>query len=213
MSVVQICNRGASQYLGLGRVNSLDEQTPQSEQYQLHYDDLRKALLEKHWWIFAKTVQALAQVENDRPNDWSYKYQLPSRYRTIHWINDLSAGHALVREGKNPDAIRETIGSHVYCNVPKAYVQYTADEDNTALFPQYFRDALSAMVASAIAVPLTESVQRARFASDRAEFLIEEAIVKDMENLPPLEAPQATYIDARMGGSYTGNSRQNWSNR
>lgn len=199
MSVVHICNRGGSQYLGLERVNNLNEGTPQSEQYQLHYDDLRRALLERHWWTFAKCVQPLARVVNDQPGAWGYKYQRPSNALSVHWINDPAVATAAMKRGDNPDSERQDYGPFIFSNVPAACIQFTCDLADTDRMPQYFRDALSAMVASAVAVALTESVSRAKFAAEQAEILIEQAVAKDEEMMPPITMPQAHYIAARTG--------------
>lgn len=201
MSVVQICNRGASQYLGLPRVNNLNEGTPQSEQYELHYDDLRRSLLEKHWWVFAKCIQALAQVTNDRPDEWKFKYQLPANVLDVHWVNDPAVATAAMKRGDNPDAERQMYGQFIYTNVEKAWIEFTCDEENTDLMPQYFKDALSAMVASAVAMPLTESVSRARFAGEQAEMKVDMAIARDEELMPPIDMPEADYLQVRDGQS------------
>lgn len=200
MSKVQICNRGAAQYLGLERVNSFDETSPQAEQYQLHYDDLRKSLLEKHWWIFAKDRQALATLAtNPRSDDWNYAYTRPATAVEIHWVNDPSVAEAAMAMHQNPDAPRQMSGTTIFSNVYQAYCEFTANIENTELMPQYFRDALSAMIAAAIAMPLTESVQKAKFATEQAEMLIEKAIAEDENNQAVIEMPDADYIDERMG--------------
>ncbi len=202
MSVVQICNRGASQYLGLPRVNNLSEGTPQSEQYELHYDDLRRSLLEKHWWVFAKCLRALAPVANDRPDEWLFKYERPAGVLDVHWINDRRVATMLMQQGKDPSAPYESIGTYIYTNVERAFIQFTRDQQNTDLMPQYFKDALSAMVASAVAMPLTESVSRARFATEQAQIMIDIAIAGDEQNTPAITMPDAEYIDARSGRAF-----------
>lgn len=202
MSIVQICNRGASQYLGLPRVNNLNEGTPQSEQYELHYDDLRRALLEKHWWTFAKCIQPLALTTNDRSDEWFYKYEKPAGVVEVHWVNDRQVATAAMQNSQNPDAPRDNVGRYIYTNVETAYIQFTCDEANTDLMPQYFKDALSAMIAAAVAMPLTESVSRARFATEQAERMVDMAVAEDEANMPPIKMPDADYIDARNGRGF-----------
>ena len=197
MSIVQICNRGASQYLGLGRINSLEEGSPQAEQYELHYNDLRRSLLEKHWWTFAKTRQALALGLNDRKSEWAFKYNRPAGVVDIHWVNDPTVARYKKNKNDNPDCDRETSGQSIYCDVPLCYIEFTRDEENTDIMPQYFKDALSAMIAAAVAMPLTESVNRAKFAAEQAQIMIDIAIAEDEQNAPPIRMPDADYIDAR----------------
>lgn len=202
MSVVQICNRGASQYLGLPRVNNLNEGTPQSEQYELHYDDLRRSLLEKHWWTFATRRQALAPMVNDREDEWLYRYELPAKIIEIQWINAPDVAAAAKIAGRSPDTPRDAAEQSIYCNVELAYIEYTTDYENTETMPQYFKDALSAMIAAAVAMPLTESVQRARFAAEQSEIMINMAIAEDEANQPGIDLPQSNYIDARTAGPF-----------
>lgn len=197
MSKVQICNRGASQYLGVGRINSFSEASPQAEQYELHYDDLRKSLLEKHWWVFATGIQRLAQVENDRPNEWAFKYVQPGNIIKVRWVNELSAATQLAAAGKNPDTPRKMVEGYIYSNVADASVEFTKNEENTDLMPQYFKEALSGMVAAAVAMPITQSVSRAKFASDQAGLRIDEAIAHDEDETPLILLPYAEYHEAR----------------
>lgn len=197
MSKIQILNVGLSRYLGQQRINALDEGTPRSEECELHYDDLRRTLLEAHWWDFAKHSQALAEVTNDRTSDWDYKYQRPANVLDVHWVNDPSVAAYLIEQDENPDAERLNVGEFIYCNVPAAYMEFTYDENNTDKMPQYFKNAISAMVAAAVAMPLTESVSRAKFAAEQAEILVESAIAKDEDNSPPVAMPDADYIKAR----------------
>jgi len=198
MSKVQICNRGASQYLGLPRINSFSETSPQAEQYNLHYDDLRKRLLERHWWIFAKDRSALATLAtNPRSNDWKYAYQKPATAIEIHWVNDQAVAEAAMSSHQNPDAPRQMAGTSIFSNQYQAYCEYTDNVKNTELMPQYFRDALSAMVAAAIALPMTESVQKAKFASEQAELMVDKAIAEDENNATVIEMPGADYIEER----------------
>lgn len=189
MSVVNICNIGLSRYLGYQRMNAITEESPQAEECNLHYDALRKSLLEMHWWDFAKERVALAEVTNDRPDEWDHKYERPADVLDIHWVNDPDVASALILQNKNPDCERVNFREYVYCNVNEAWIEYTRDEDTSELFPQYFRDALSAMIAAAVAMPLTESVSRAKFAGEQATIKIDNAIAMDEDDQPPIEMP------------------------
>lgn len=202
MSVVQICNRGLSKYIGGGRITSITESGTRAEQCNLHYDDERRGLLEKHWWTFAKTRVVLAELVNDRPNEWLYKYKKPANILEIHWVNHPEVARTEIAMHRNPDTERHIEGEAIYCNVQFATMQYTQDIENTDLMPQYFKDALSARLASAICVSITESVDRARFAGEQAIELTDNAIAEDEQNTPPIDRPDAEYLQARGVGGY-----------
>lgn len=201
MGVVEVCNIGLSQYLGYERMNDINEGTPQAEECNLHYNAKRKSLLEMHWWFFAKGHMAMALVTNDRTDQWAYKYELPADIVDIHWINDPVAAQAAIEAQQDPDAPRHMSGVYVYTNVRNAYIEFTRNIKNTNLMPQYFQDAWSAMIAAAVALPLTESVSKARFATEQAEIMIDRAIAADEQRTGSVEMPQSDYISARTGNT------------
>jgi len=185
MSKVQICNRALSTYLGVGRINSLDEETPAAEQCNLHYDDTVKSLLEMDEWIFAAGRKVLAEVTNDRPDEWAYKYSNPSNMLLIRWVNEPETARMLMLQDKSPDSDREMIEGFIYSDVQYAACEYTKLVSDPTIFPQYFADAVSAALAGHMAMPLTESLSRASNASKVAEQRLENAMVMNERQSPP----------------------------
>ncbi|MEM8838113.1 MAG: hypothetical protein AAGE89_08475, partial [Pseudomonadota bacterium] len=150
---------------------------------------------------------ALAEVTNERTETWRYKYARPARAIEIHWVNDLIVAQYRISRGENPDAERENEGAFLYCDVPAAHCQYTKDEEDTSIMPQFFKEALSAMIAASVALPITQSVDRARFAQTAANDLIDMAIAENEQLEPPIRMPEAGYLDAR-GATYDFHFRQ-----
>lgn len=179
MSKVQICNRGLSAYLGVGRINSLTETSAAAEQCDLHYDDALRALLEAHPWRFATGRQTLAEMVNDRSAEWSYQYARPADAIFVRWVNDAEVARYLVSQYQSPDAPREMTAGSIYSDVAYATCEFTKLVTDTTLYPQFFKDALSAALAANMAMPLTEDVRRARNAIEQAEAKLDKAIALD----------------------------------
>ncbi len=183
---IQICNRALSTYLGMKRINSLDEDSPEAEQCLLHYNDTRKALFEMDEWYFANGRDTLAELTNDR-TEWAYKYQRPADALIIRWVNAVDSARLKQSQGESPDIERETTVTSIYCDVPLAVCKYTQLLTDTSLYPQYFADAFSAMLAAAMAMPLTEDIKRAQNAESQAQARLEHAMLMNEDNTPPVE--------------------------
>lgn len=180
MSALDICNVGLTSYLGAGKIDAINSDTPAAEQCLIHYEPLRKGLLEAHRWEFAKRRRALTEATtNDRSTEWDYKYTKPDGILLIHWVNDPAVARSLLHMQDDPDIEREIYDTSIYCNVPDAYIEYTADITSTEAMPQYFQTALSAAVAAAVALPLTQNVKLAEFAKGQAEAALDRAITLD----------------------------------
>lgn len=197
MSVVQICNRGLTKYLGFQRITSLSDGSPEAEACSIHYDDTLNALLERNWWNFATGRVNLAQLENDRPAEWKFKYARPSAALAIRWVNGAETARAALSIGQSPDAPRETTAEFIYCDVASATCEFTKPMTDTTLFPQSFKDALSAMLASEVAQSLTEDATRTRSAREAAERYTIMAVSMDARNTPPIETGVPEFLSVR----------------
>lgn len=185
MSIVQICNRALSTYLGQGHINSLTESTPMAEQCNLHYSDTLQSLTEAHWWIHATGRQVMAELTNDRTTEWAYNYQRPADALVIRWVNDAASARLLLSQDQDPDTPRDTTGLSIYSDVSVATCEFTKSVTDTSLFPQYFSDALSAMLAANMAMPLAENLRAAQNAMSQAENKLDQAMALDEAQLPP----------------------------
>lgn len=185
MSKIEICNRGLSTYLGQAIIVSFDEDTPAAEQCNLHYDSVRETILESHWWKFASGREVLAELENDRPNEWNFKYQRPAAALAIRWVNDPLMATMAISRGEDPDSRRETFADVIYSNVQYAVCEFTKSIEDTTLMPMHFQNAVSAEVAARSAMTLVEDFKRARLAMDSASTVLFDAIAFDESQAPP----------------------------
>lgn len=197
MSKVQICNRALTGYLGESRIVSLSEENARARQCNLHYDDTRKGLLERHWWNFACARTTLAQLTNDRTSEWQYKYQLPADMLSVRWVNEPATARMLLASRRSPDIERQVEGLVMYCDVDDAVAEYTQDVDDETMFPQSFKDALSALLAANIAWPLTKDRRIAANAMEQADAAVSHAIAMDERNTPPWEMAVPGYLQVR----------------
>ena len=184
MSKVQICNRALSTYLGVGRINSLTEDSAAAEQCNLHYDDTLQFLTEAFWWIHGTGRQTLAEETNDRTTEWSFKYARPADALLIRWVNEPQAARFLMDQGQSPDIDRDVTAENIYCNVQYAACEFTQLVTDTTKFPQYFSDAMSAHMAANMAMALTEDIRRATNAMSQAEAKLDRAMALDEQQLP-----------------------------
>lgn len=196
MSTIAICNRGLTTYLGESPITALTDGSPAAVQCELHFDALRKALLEAHWWNFATGRQTLAELTNDR-TEWLFKYQRPTSALAIRWVNEPSAARATRAMQVSPDTDREITAEAIYSDTPAAVCEFTSDVSDATQFPQSFADALSAALAAAVAMPLTQDFRRATIARDAASDLLSTAIAMDNRNTPPEELALPVYLRDR----------------
>jgi hypothetical protein len=196
-SKVDICNVGLSTYLGEGPINSLTENTPAAVQCNLHYDRLLKSLLMKHWWTFAEGQQVLAEMTNDR-TEWNYKYARPADAITIRWVNEATAAKDLIALNQSPDTPRKVVLNAIYSDTASASCSYTKVVDDPAFYPQTFADALSAHIAAATAMAITQNGRLAREAMQSAMYLTDVAMAHDGREEPNEDyAQMATWLTAR----------------
>ena len=73
-SAVEICNVALSSYLGARPITSMEQPTPEAEACRLHYDRVRRSLLERADWTFATRRAALARLADNDRDAWTYRY-------------------------------------------------------------------------------------------------------------------------------------------
>lgn len=188
MSAVEICNRALSTYLGQERFTAFTDRVPAAEQAAIHYDAALQTLLESHWWKFAGGRQLMAELTNDRTDEWAYKYQRPTAALSIRWVNDPKVALAAIKRGEDPDTDRELVGDCIYSNVANAVCEFTKLVTDTTKMPMHFKNALGAQVAMNSAMALTEDFRRAQNAISGAAQAVEDAVVFDES-----QAPSTTY--------------------
>lgn len=187
-SAIAICNIALTSYLGAKHITSFSEASPEAEACDLHYDRIRRSLLERWNWTFASTREALVQqAANDRLGAWAYCYARPANMIAIRWVNTPESARAAMRLGQSPDSPREMTAEAIYSDLPGAVIEYTRDEEDPTLFPPGFGNTLAASLAAAIAMPITRDMAKVKAAQQEAAELLEQAMVSDFNSRPATE--------------------------
>lgn len=186
-STIDICNVALSTYIGTGRISSLDETSPEAEQCKLHYDQVRRSLLQRWPWLWATRREMLVEnALNDRAGAWAFSYARPAHLLSVQWVNSAAAARRAFTHGRSQDAPREMSDGAIYTDVPGAVIEFTRDETDPTVFSPAFADALAAALAAAIAMPLTRDAPKKRDAQADAATLLNQAMVLDFNTRPSM---------------------------
>ncbi|WGR61447.1 hypothetical protein E3U26_12390 [Paracoccus ferrooxidans] len=187
-SAIAICNVALTTYLGSSTITAFEETSPEAVQCKLHYDRIRRSLLERWPWVFASRREKLVEETlNDRAGAWSYRYSRPGHMAAIRWVNDVTAARMAMQMGQSPDTLRESTADSIYSDVPDAVIEYTRDVTDPTIFSAGFADALAAHLAAAIAMPITRDAAKVTGAKREAEELLNQAMTMDFNSRPSTE--------------------------
>lgn len=152
-SAVDICN------LALGHIGNKAEITAivppdgsaEAAQCGKFYPIARDECLSEFDWGFAKRRQVLAQIAGTAPSGWEYWYTVPNPY--------LVARQVVVEEYDTPIQFTTesdaTHGTVILTQTDKAELWYTAIITDTTKYPPLFIHAVSWLLASYLALPIT----------------------------------------------------------
>lgn len=167
MQDYEICNLALS-HLGKGVITSLSQATKEARTCNIHYDPVRRAVLEDHHWDFAKVLLELTEVEDEDYTNWSYTYEWPDDCIAPRLIvNDTGAitgtsfdfdKERYVTTGKIEFDVLSNAdldAKRIVTNQVDAELEYTADIEDTTMFSQSFIRAFAYGLAAAMAIPLT----------------------------------------------------------
>lgn len=185
-TTVQIANLALITYLGKARINSLDEQGPSPMQLSVVFEDARKEILSEWPWSFAVKRQKLALMStNDRP-EWAYRYKMPVGALIINWVGTGEAAKQAMVDRSIEDCAREVEEGFIYADQPDAWIEFVMDQKDTSVYSPKFVQAFAALLASKVAVTLTETASKMEFALGRYAELLDEAKVADQHLNPPI---------------------------
>lgn len=187
-SAIAICNVALTTYLRTKRITSFEEPSPEGEQCNLHYDQVRRSLLQRWPWYWATRREALVEMTlNDRAGAWRYRYARPAHLINVQWVNTAEGARAAMRLGRSADTPREMTADSIYSDTPDAVIEYTRDETDTTLFPPAFSNALAAALAAAMAMPITGDMPKRKDAEQSATLLLDQAMAMDFNSRPATE--------------------------
>lgn len=156
-SIVSICNLALSN-IGKDNISALNEPTPEARACNQFYEHVRDMLLQSYPWRWAGRTLSLAEVANDRPNEWAYAYQRPTDCLKLRWIvADPSSvvDAAIATKTDDFGVAHETDGQLIYTDISPAFLRYTTRITDPTKFSPLFVEALSWHLSVRLAMPLT----------------------------------------------------------
>lgn len=172
------------------RIDSLDDVNLASDFLNDQYRPAIDFLLEDHDYDFATKREALAQLVNDRPNEWRFCYRLPRDLAkplillpfggaedanivpVYSWV-----GRARGLESRAPFRIA---GGKFYCNIEGAVLEYASNDVPENVFTAKFARALALELASRVVMPIKKDAKRQAELIRMAEVARERAKADDM---------------------------------
>jgi len=156
VSEVQIAKL-ALQHLGdRYDITSLDEFSPEAEQVNLVFANVRDALLREHPWKFSLRYVSPSNLIGTPPAGWTYMYQYPPDalkvWRIVNPIdpqnNELDPLPFTIARNSNDVKV-------LLSNESTPEFEYTQQVTNSFDFDAHFDMALSWKIAELIAIPIT----------------------------------------------------------
>lgn len=199
-SSISICNR-ALQLLGTkNTIAALDEDTPQGRQCNVIYEPARKQTLEDFDWPFASTIYTLTPY-GTAPDQWTYQYMYPAKAIKIREIcfGTRIADPQPFKIGNLDEAGNDR--RVIWTDVDDASARVTKDFETVPFMTPKFREAVSAMIAYHICIPLTRDKQlQGNMANYYGAMLAQAEILAGNEGVEDVNQRMATWHEARDAG-------------
>lgn len=196
-SVIEICNLALSN-VGKENINSLDEASPAARACRQFYAHTRDLLLQDHSWGFAGKTESLAEIENDKPGQWSFAYERPVDCLKVRWVRPrYSLDDGKLTKQQEFSIPYEVEGQHIYCDLSPAFLRFTFKLVDPSLFPALFTDALSWHLAVRLAMPLTKDPKIRADALQVAGAQTDAAKLADANEEPANSDIESEFVGAR----------------
>jgi hypothetical protein len=195
-SEVQIA-RLALQHLGdRFDITSLDEATPEAEQVNLVYDEVRDMVLRSHPWKFAKKFFVPAYLTGTPPADWGYMYTYPSDcVRMLRIVNPLGGGKPPIRFEIGLNSSGNKV---ILTNESEITIEYTSRVTDPNMYDSQFITGMAYRLAQYLAIPITGDRQRMADMQALADRELGMAMSTDAnEGFEEVPMSEATWVDAR----------------
>jgi len=195
-SDIAICNLALS-HLGQSPIVSLTEANESARALNRIYDITRDTVLRAKDWRFASVKAALAEISDQDIPGWEYIYAYPAKCLCIRKV-------FYDAESQNPAPIEfETLfvpainRKVIATNYDEAYIEYTYQVIDPALFDMSFIMAFSFLLAAQIAKPVTGNDDIAKLMLQLYGSLVSDAgRINDIEKyIKP--NPTSSFEDAR----------------
>lgn len=155
-SAIDICNMALSHLGEIPNVSSIDppEGSSHAEKCARFYPIARDNALEMRNWSFAMKRVALAELTNDLPGPWLFKYALPPD--ALRAVQVLQQG-ASDEDNQGENFIVEN--GAIYTNAGQATLRYLYRLTDTTKFPPSFGVAVSWLLANYLAGAITRDTK------------------------------------------------------
>ncbi len=146
-SSTKICNLAISWVAGKRITSLADDQSTEAILCRENYDPSRQAVLEEREWTFALKRAVLNPLALTPAFGFSAQFQLPADCLRVNSVTNPRRQKVIykVEDGK------------ILADEAELHIIYTYDLQNTNLFSELFTQALSAHIASKIALPLSKN--------------------------------------------------------
>ena len=130
--------------------SSIEDPTPEVVRgpFRRVSDDLRRYLLEQHYWPFAETMESLSRYPGTPPSGYSFLYNFPPEFISMTYANDSG----VLFEGLRGWDI---VNGKIAANFSPFHLSYTSDvKDETLMNPSFF-EAWCLCIAKEICLEVT----------------------------------------------------------
>ena len=147
-SEIGICNSALTK-IGAARIVALDEGSRNANACAELYPKLRDDLLRSHIWNFATVRLKLGRLASTPAFGFAYEYQLP-----VDWLRTISVHNNDSGSGFVEYRVE---GRRLRCSAEDVYLRYIRIVTDANEMPADFREALAAMLARDLAIPIAQS--------------------------------------------------------
>lgn len=141
MDKIGICNMAIG-FVGGNSIISFADETLESEQCELYYDIAREFCLESRDWTFAAAYRKLAASTPVTPAEFANNFPLPSDCLAVRVVSD--------NEDLRTPVTYQKDGNRLVTDSATAYIKYTKNIVDTALFSPSFATAVAHKLAEFI---------------------------------------------------------------
>jgi len=180
VSDVQIAKLALSHIGDRYDITSLDEATPEAEQVNLIYTDVRDALLREHPWNFARRFYTPAALSGTAPAGWGFMYAYPPTALKV-----LKLVHPLDPRGEKLEPLKFAVARNnddikvLMSNEQEPEFEYVKQITLATEFDAMFDMAFSWRLAEHLAMPLTGDGQIADKMERKSRMEVEKAKMDD----------------------------------
>lgn len=195
MNNIEICNLALGR-IGVEEINRMDEASNAARICTRYFDFTRQNVLRRFPWTFATKRVQLAQLDETAP-DFKYVYQYPTDALALRLMYNE---HFMGLPKDNHFRLMNGAGDRkIYCDIPNAWIEYTADVKDSELFDAQFVEAFSWKLASEMAFSLTGNMNLVTNAIQAYNAYFTEAAGEDAAEENDKEAVQDRLANARWG--------------